>query len=317
MEVIAPSEAAEQPDEERPEELLARVQELQEALDSAGESVPHDLAEELVSGIVRMYGAGLERILAAVHESGEPGERIAKALAQDDLVAMLLLIHDLHPVPLADRVQAALESVRPYMESHGGNVELLSLENGVARIHLRGSCSDCSASSVTLELAIKQALEETAPDLVGLEVEGMAPQTVDGTGLPMVTGSAPALTASAPPSGMELPVLSSSPAPPPSWFEVEALAGLRDGALTAVDVAGRELVVANVDGTLLAYHDACASCGGPLRAGSLSRGALACPGCGRSFFLPRAGRSLDDENLQLMPVPLLREQGRVRVALTL
>ena len=72
------------------------------------------------------------------------------------------------------------------MESHGGNVELLSLEDGVARIHLQGSCSDCSASSVTLELAIKQALEEAAPDLEGLEVEGMAPQTVNGDGLPMV-----------------------------------------------------------------------------------------------------------------------------------
>ncbi len=68
------------------------------------------------------------------------------------------------------------------MESHGGNVELLSLEHGVARIHLRGSCSDCSASSVTLELAIKQALEEAAPDLEGLEVEGIAAQTANAGG---------------------------------------------------------------------------------------------------------------------------------------
>ena len=68
------------------------------------------------------------------------------------------------------------------MESHGGNVELLSLENGIARIHLRGSCSDCSASAVTLELAIKQALEQAAPDLEGLEVEGVAPQTIGRPG---------------------------------------------------------------------------------------------------------------------------------------
>ena len=88
-------------------------------------------------------------------------------------MAALLLIHDLHPVPLLERVQGALEQVRPYMESHGGNVELLSLERGVARISLRGSCSDCAASAVTLELAIKQALEQAAPDLEGLEVEGM------------------------------------------------------------------------------------------------------------------------------------------------
>ena len=114
------------------------------------------------------------------------------SLTADTLVSTLLLIHDLHPVPLEDRVQAALDSVRPYMESHGGNVELLSLEHGVARIHLQGSCSDCSASAVTLELAIKQALEDAAPDLEGIEVVGLAPQTMGGVGLPMVPEREPA-----------------------------------------------------------------------------------------------------------------------------
>jgi Fe-S cluster biogenesis protein NfuA/nitrite reductase/ring-hydroxylating ferredoxin subunit len=193
-------------------------------------------------------------------------------------------------------VQNALDSVRPYMESHGGNVELLSLEEGVARIHLRGSCSDCSASSVTLELAIKQALEEAAPDLEGLEVEGIGAPTA--------------------PAGMELPVVMSGPAPAPLWVDVESVASLADGSLTAVNVAGSDLLVANVDGSLLAYRDRCASCGARLHDGLLMAGALSCPECARSFFLPRAGRSMDDDRLQLEPVPLLREDGRVKVALT-
>ena len=298
------------------EELVARVQELQAELDSAADSATGELAAELVSCVVRMYGAGLERIVSALADAGDPGRRIADALAEDQLVATLLLIHDLHPVPLADRVQAALDSVRPYMESHGGNVELLSLEGAVARIHLRGSCSDCAASSVTLELAIKQALEDAAPDLMGLEVEGVAPQTIGGSGLPMVTGSAPSTGST--PSAMELPMVispSPSPLPPPSWFELDSLQAPADGSLAAVMVAGRELVIANVEGTLLAYRDVCAGCGGQLHDGSLAAGALACPGCERSFFLPRAGRSLDNEQLQLVPVPLLNEGGRVKVAL--
>lgn len=299
--------------EDRPEALLERVQELQDALEAAGDSPPAALLEELLSSVVQMYGAGLERIFTALSETGESGQRIAADLADDPLLATLLMIHDLHPVPLADRVQQALDSVRPYMESHGGNVELLSLENGVARIHLRGSCSDCSASSVTLELAIKQALEEAAPDLLGLQVEGVAPQSLNGTGLPMVTG-APAPNGTAP-IGMELPVIISPPPAPPSWFEVDSVAELRDGALTAVAVAGRELLVANVDGTLLAYGNACAGCGSALHEGALQGGALSCPACRRSFFLPRAGRSMDDDQLQLEPVPLLREQDRIKVAL--
>jgi nitrite reductase/ring-hydroxylating ferredoxin subunit len=201
------------------------------------------------------------------------------------------------------------------MESHGGGVELLGLENGVARIFLRGSCSDCSASAVTLELAIKQALEDAAPDLEGLEVEGVAPQTVNdsfppthpASTLPMVTGS----------TGMELPVvISDAPPPgPPAWYEINSVGDLDDGSVVPVAVAGLPLLIANVDGTLLAYRDVCASCGGTMHDGALRAGALMCRHCERSFFLPRAGRSMDDEKIQLEPVPLLRENGHVKVAL--
>lgn len=265
------------------QELVDRVQELQERLDDLGPSVPRELADELVSAIVRMYGAGLERMLAALFEAGPEAERIAVSLADDPLVAALLLIHDLHPIALEQRVQHALDSVRPYMESHGGNVELLSVEHGVARIHLQGSCSDCAASSVTLELAIKQALEEMAPDLEGLEVEG--------TSAPATAGSESA------------------------WIQIESVSGLAEGSLAAVSVGGQELVVANVEGNLLAYQDRCASCGAHLHDGLLITGKLSCPECARSFFLPRAGRSLDGERLQLEPVPLLAEDGSVKVAL--
>jgi len=291
-----------------PGPLVERVQELQERLESVGDSPTAALADELVSALVQMYGAGLERVMAALYADGEAGERVAAALADDELVATLLLIHDLHPTPLADRVAQALDSVRPYMESHGGNVELLSLDHGVARINLQGSCSDCSASAVTLELAIKQALEEAAPDLEGLEVSGITAQTGGQGGLPMATGTAPTA-----PTGMELPVVMAGPAPP-TWQELQSVGTLAEGAMTAAEVAGGKLVVANVDGTLLAYRNRCAGCGASLDAGVLTDGALACPSCRRSFFLPRAGRSLGDEQLQLEPVPLLRDQGRVRVA---
>jgi len=271
------------------EQLVERVQELQAALESSSDSATRELAGELVSAVVQLYGAGLGRILEMLVAAGADGERIAASLADDPLVATLLLIHDLHPVPLEQRVQTALDSVRPYMESHGGNVELLSLEHGVARIHLRGSCSDCSASSVTLELAIKQALEEMAPDLEGLEVEGIK---------------------------AELPLVMSEPAPAPAWIDVESVAALPSGSMAAVSVAGSDLLVANVDGSLLAYRDRCASCGAPLHDGLLLAGALSCPDCARSFFLPSAGRSMDDDRMQLEPVPLLREDGRVKVALS-
>ena len=115
--------------------------------------------------MLELHGEGLGRIL------DRSTRRRRRALA-DPTVGSVLLIHDLYPVPLEERVAEALDSVRPYMESHGGNVELLGIEDGVARLRLEGSCHGCAASSATLELAIKQALMETAPDLLGMDVEG-------------------------------------------------------------------------------------------------------------------------------------------------
>lgn len=296
---------------DRPEALIERVQDLQARLDEAGDGPTHALADELVSAVVQLYGAGLERIVSRLFEEGGEGERVAGRLADDPLVATLLLIHDLHPVPLADRVHAALQSVRPYMESHGGNVELVSLEDGVLRLRLQGSCSDCSASSVTLELAIKQALEDAAPDLMALEVEGVAPQ-LTGVQLPMVDGDVAS-------TGTELPVIQTGPGPSrplaPIWLELPAADQPGPEGLKAITVAGQALVIADVEGTLLAYRDTCAGCSHPLRDGELVAGALSCAHCGRCYFLPRAGRSIDGDRLQLEPVPLLREQGLVKVAL--
>ncbi|HXB66106.1 MAG TPA: DUF5947 family protein [Solirubrobacteraceae bacterium] len=189
---------------EAPEQLLARVQELQGRLEESEDSATRRLAEELVAAVTQMYGGGLRAVVESLFAAGDAGARIATSLAEDPLVATLLLIHDLHPVSLEQRVRAALEQVRPYMESHGGNVELLSLERGVARIRLQGSCSHCSASTVTLEQAIKGALEERAPDLEGLEVEGVTPQAAAGAGLPIPAGGCA-------PVGVELPLMGSQP----------------------------------------------------------------------------------------------------------
>jgi Fe-S cluster biogenesis protein NfuA len=160
----------------------SRLEELVAGLDPAG--------EELAGALMDLYGEGLERIMAAVDD-----ETRAR-LADDGVIGSLLLMHGLHPVGLETRVREALDSVRPYMESHGGAVELVGLEDGVATIRLEGHCRGCSASASTLELGIRQALENTAPDLLGLEVEGTLEEPTHGPPpgamlLPMANGAPP------------------------------------------------------------------------------------------------------------------------------
>jgi Fe-S cluster biogenesis protein NfuA/nitrite reductase/ring-hydroxylating ferredoxin subunit len=299
--------------------LIERVQELQERLERAGDSETKRSAELLISALVQMYGAGLEHLLELLGRSEAGREHLRRTLEEDELLTTLLLIHDLHPDSLHERVVGALEQVRPYMESHGGDVELLSLEAGVARIRLRGSCSDCAASSVTLELAIKQALEQAAPDLEGLEVDDGAPPA-SGMGAPLAMHIAPGPGEPAGNRAFELPMaVSGSPSaaarPAPAWRELAGLRRPDSGHMVTAQLSGTALVVANVEGTLLAYMDRCTACGAALHDGELQQGALRCAGCARTFFLPRAGRSLDDERVQLEPVPLLHDRGSVRVAL--
>jgi Fe-S cluster biogenesis protein NfuA/nitrite reductase/ring-hydroxylating ferredoxin subunit len=296
-----------------PGELLNRVQDLSEKVDELSDVRARTLAQELVASVIAMYGDGLARIMDTIGQSREAGATILDQLSQDGAVASLLLIHDLYPVPLRDRVLEALETVRPYMESHGGNVELVELRDGVAKLALQGSCNGCSASRATLELAIKQALEEHAPDLMELEVEGVTePAPVNG-------GAALPMAAPAPETGFELPVIHSD-GPPPDvevpasrWVAVPDSVRPDAGALRAVEVDGAALLLAEVDGTLLAYENVCAACGEALTEGRLDGGMLRCVSCEVEFDLPRAGRAAGGEPLQLRPVPLL-ETGGLRVA---
>jgi Fe-S cluster biogenesis protein NfuA/nitrite reductase/ring-hydroxylating ferredoxin subunit len=295
------------------EALIRRVEELTAEVERIPDRQIRATAEELLSAVIELYGQGLTRITEILDEEGESAAPIKQRLADDGVVASLLLIHDLYPTSIDERVAEALDSVRPYMESHGGNVELISLGDGVARLKLEGSCDGCPASSSTLELAIKSALEEAAPDLIGIEVEGLEqdllnPVMVTGTPLPMAgegSGAATGNGAPPPPGGAS------------AWHELNGeVDGLNEDQLVAIEVQGTKLVVAKVEGSLLAYVDSCPSCEGSLAGAELDEGMLSCPSCSRQYFLPRAGRSLDDDKLHLGPVPLLATQGEgVRIAL--
>lgn len=313
-------EAAPAPAPSGPEDLIERVERLTADLEIVPEP-GRSVAEELVSAVLELHGDGLQRILAALDRAGEAGEAITAALVDDGVVASLMLIHDLYPIPLEQRVQEGLDSVRPYMESHGGNVQLLGIEDGIAKLRLEGSCNGCSASSATLELAVEKALQDAAPDLVGMDVEGVDEEPthdppIGGTPLPL------AASAGAPAPGGSAAAAGSAPAAPASvpelsgWLELDGVADLGEGLTAAANVGGVDVLVANVEGTLLAYRDACPGCGGTLGSAALSGGVLACPGCGVDYDLPRAGRAVADSALQLGPVPLLRDgDARVRVAL--
>ena len=150
-----------------------RIEELTGELRALADPRARETAEELVRLLVEFYGEGLGRILEIVYESPGAGELFDR-FADDQLVASLLLLHGLHPLSVETRVQNALEKVRPYLGSHEGDVRLLGIEDGVVRLRLEGSCHGCPSSAVTMKLAVERAIEEAAPEVTRIEVEGLA-----------------------------------------------------------------------------------------------------------------------------------------------
>ena len=145
----------------------------------------------LVQALMDFHGAGLERMMELVSEAGEPGYAIFDSFAADERVGNLLMLYGLHPLSLETRVLQALDKVRPYLDSHGGNVELLGIDEGVVRLRMNGSCKSCPSSSVTLKLAIEEAIYAAAPDVVAIEAENVTQQETVATGFVQIGGLAP------------------------------------------------------------------------------------------------------------------------------
>ncbi len=275
----------------------ARIEELLSVLRSGGAAASAPAAEELVSLLVGLYGDGLSHIVAALREGGEPGVAMLHRLADDPLVESLLLLHDLHPLDVDARVQRALDRVRPYLGSHAGGVEYLGVRDGVARLRLEGSCHGCPSSTVTVQLAITGAVQDAAPEITEVVVEGMTE-----------------------PPGPQLLQIGHRPAEPEerggdtSWVTLPGLGPPSSRPVTAA-AGDVRVLVCSVRGTLYAYRDACPACGGSLADGTLDREKLACPGCSARYDVRLAGRGLDDRALHLDPLPLLADSSGVHVAI--
>src|SRR6185437_15414916 len=235
----------------------ARVEELLGVLQSEGGEATARAAEELVRLLLGLYGEGLGHIMAALRAEGEAGAAVLDRLLADPLVESLLLLHDLHPLDVDARIQRALDQVRPYLGSHAGGVQYLGVtEDGVARLRLEGSCHGCPSSTVTVQLALKGAVEDAAPEVTEVVVEGMTAPPPSGPQLLQI-GSRP------PDAGG--PGRQPSPAAPlaageASWVALPDIGPPSSKPVTAM-IAGTPVLICAVRGTLYAYRDACAACG--------------------------------------------------------
>jgi hypothetical protein len=133
------------------------------AASAAGGTVARERAEELVRLVADLYGAGLERLLDLLHEHGQLTGEVLDALAADDLVAGLLLVHGLHPYDTRTRVEQALADV-----PNSDGVELIGIDAaGVVRLRMAGH----GCGSAAVRGAVEEAIEAAAPEVTAFETE--------------------------------------------------------------------------------------------------------------------------------------------------
>lgn len=289
-------------DDQELKNRVGRIEALLGEIESLEDPRARAKTAEMVQTLLELYGEGLGRVVDSVGRLG--GRDLKDELLDDELVSHLLLLHGLHPIDVETRVLGALDEVRPYLESHGGDVQFLGIDGDVARVRLEGSCDGCPSSTMTLKLAIEEAVQKAAPELEGVEAEGVAEPPPQPT-TTIVAGPTLGRKKKKPPEEN-----GSSP-----WMVVDGL-DLANGAMGVKEISGEPVLFLRLAGTFYAYRDACPGCSESLARGELRVADLACSGCGRRYDARRAGRSLDeDATVHLEPVPLLvGEDGSVKVA---
>lgn len=282
-----------------------RIQALLDA-SAAGGAAARDRAEQLVREVTDLYGAGLDRLMGLALRAAP---EMVDELVADDLVASLLVVHGLHPHPVERRITDALDTVRPYLGSHGGDVHLLEVAgdpgNHTVRLQFSGSCKSCPSSAVTLELAVEDAVRAAAPEISSIEVVA---QESDSRATVIPAES----------------LLNRVHAGRHAWHPVSALAELAPGEVGGFLVAGTTVLACRIGDDVYAYQDRCGCCGESLAGAVLHRRmastdvVLRCPRCHAHFDVVHAGVSADGttgSTAHLDPIPVLMREGVLSMAL--
>lgn len=302
------------PEEREGEELVARLNSLVEELEQYPDTEVREKALELVQIILRLYGESLRRIIATF-EAEPQRDQILGRMANDEVIRSILLIHGLVPVNLYDRVAGKLNDLRPYLVSQGCDVELLGIDDARARMRLMRSGKGAPPIAV-LKAEIENALSDVAPDLAGIEIEGLS-EKVEAT----------AKVAAALGRMIEKPQQDAKPAlvqikrkqaevssSENTWVPVIRSQSIENGEFKIVNHEDINVLIFNLDGEFYAYRNACADGGRPLDDALFQSPMLNCSCHGYGYDL-RRGNCIERPDLKLASVPVNLEDQKVRLGL--
>lgn len=217
-----------------------------------------------------------------------------KAAAQDEVVYAVLRRYQLLKASLNERVEQALDSVRPMLKSHGGDVELVGVRPPSVEVRFKGACDSCPASTLTFHAGVKKALQDACPEITEvIQVKGMAGGSENG-----VRFVSPfALNAEG------------------NWNPVGILSDFADGAIHAIEVGGQKVILSRNGASITCFQNACAHLGFPIHDGEVANGIITCPHHGFQYDLA-SGECLTAPEVQLQPhaVRIVGSKVEIRIS---
>jgi Fe-S cluster biogenesis protein NfuA len=144
-----------------------RIEELVSRIENCGDPALRAVAKELLQAVLELHAAALEEMMDAIGALPE-GEGALREISRNVLVSSVLSLHGIHPVPVEARVTEAIEEARPYLKSHGGDVELASVEDGIVHVRLQRSSGNGADSEEKLKQAVETAIYEAAPEVAAV-----------------------------------------------------------------------------------------------------------------------------------------------------
>lgn len=281
------------------EQTAARLDQTQAALESL-DSAARQVLQDHLGALDELHADALRTIVRTLR--GDPrGKELLFALVDDPIVHMVLAMHGIvRPDPTA-AATTVLAQVRPSLQSHGGDVDLVRIEDGTAYVRLKGACNGCSMASVTMRGTIEEALLAGVSGLRGVQV---VPGEPEPAFVPLTSiGRRPGAEHELEQAG---------------WVRAGEVSDLAPGALRAVTVPGAsgpiEAIVVNAAGTMAAFVDACAHQGRTLQDAFVDAdaGTITCAGHGFCYDVAE-GECLSMPGATLESLPLRIDGGTIWV----
>jgi len=267
------------------------------ALEALAEHWPDEqrnAANARVKAVEQLNAEGFRRLIRQLKGHPALGPALREA-ATDELVYAVLRRHGILKPSLFERVEAALETIRPMLDNHGGDVELVSVEPPACEVRFLGACDGCPASQLTFYAGVKKAIQDHVPEIEEIrQVRGLGGGGDAGT----VHFTSPFASYKS-----------------DSWSFVAKLGDLAEDETKVLDAGGHSLLVTRFADRVTIFENACAHMGMAMDGGDIADGRITCPYHGFEYSL-ESGECLTAPEVQLQPHGVRVVGDRIEVQLT-